>query len=463
MRDRAALARTLLIGALVTFGSGASSEEPKNQPEVARSSLPRVTIEMERVRLANGMLVVLVEDHTAPVITVGLAYDVGSANEHQGRTGFAHLFEHLMFQGSQNVEPGQHSILIDRYGGVANATTGTDWTFYFETIPANQLDLALFLESDRLRSLNISQENLDKEKEVVKEERRMRVDNQPYRRSAFLLEDLIYDSFAYSHDGVGSMADLDAASLGDVRAFFDQYYRASSLVLVLIGDFAAKPALAKVEKYFGALQTRPKPPQADRTEPPQQQDRRQIVEDPLAPLPQLIVAFKTVPGSHADYFALDVLLAVLQGGDSSRLHEELVKHKELVTDLSGSNEERRGAGKLSVTAVVRADNTINDVESSIYREVERLQKEPIADWELEKAKNSIAASYLDRLHRSVMRSIFIGAYAVDFDDPQRINSYLDRIAAVTKEDVLRVAKVHLRVGNRTVLITMPKKAQGASR
>jgi len=463
MKQRAVAGRVLLICAAVTFGSSASSDPSTNQAGAANTPLPRVTIEMERARLANGMRVVLVEDHTAPVITVGLAYDVGSANEHEGRTGFAHLFEHLMFQGSENVEPGQHSILIDRYGGVANATTGTDWTFYFETVPANQLDLALFLESDRLRSLNISQKNLDKEKEVVKEERRMRVDNQPYRRSAFVLEDLIYDSFAYSHDGVGSMADLGAASLSDVRAFFDQYYRASNLVLVLIGDFAAKPALAKVEKYFGTLPDRPAPPQADRTEPPQQQDRRQIVEDPLAPLPQLIVAFKTIPGSHADYFALDVLLAVLQGGDSSRLNEELVKRRELVTGLTGNNEERRGAGKLSVTAVVRANNTIDEVESAIYREIERLQKEPIADWELDKARNSIAAAYLDRLHRSVMRNIFIGAYAVDFDDPQRINAYLDRIAAVTKQDVQRVANAHLRAGNRTVVVTMPKKAQEASR
>lgn len=418
---------------------------------------------MQRAQQANGLRIVLVEDHTAPVITVGLAYDVGSANEHEGRTGFAHLFEHLMFQGSENVEPGQHSILIDRYGGVANATTGTDWTFYFETLPANQLDLALFLESDRLRSLNISQANLDKEKEVVKEERRLRIDNQPYRRSVFVLEDVIYDSFAYSHDGVGSMADLSAASLNDVRAFFDQYYRASNLVLVLIGDFEGKAALAKVEKYFGALPARPRPLQADRTEPKQQGDRRQVVEDALAPLPQLIVAFKTIPGTNPDYFALDVISSVLQGGNSSRLHEELVKRRELVTGLSGSNEERRGAGKLSITAVVRAANSVEDVETAIYREIKRLQKEPIADWELQKAKNQIAASYLDRLHRSVMRNIFIGAYAVDFDDPQRINTYLDRIAAVTKEDVLRVAREHLRNGNRTIVITMPKQAPEAAK
>jgi zinc protease len=446
---------------LLPWSALAVADTPQEIAAAIQAPLPRLDIQMKRTTLANGLRVVMVEDHTAPVITVGLAYDVGAANEERGRTGFAHLFEHLMFQGSGNVAPGQHINVIEEYGGVANATTSTDWTFYFETVPANQLDLALFLESDRLISLKISAENLAREIEVVKEERRMRFDNQAYRNSLFVLQGLMYDSFAYAHDGVGSMADLGAASLADVRGFFDAYYRASNVVLVLIGDFTTAQAVGKVEQYFAKVPTRPKPPPADRTESTQQQDRRSIVEDPHAPLPQLSIAYKSVPGDHPDYFALSVLSAVLQEGHSSRLHERLVKERELTTALAGSVDERRGVGAFYVTAAVRSEQNIGAVESEIYEQIERLQREPIADWELAMAKNSIATRYLDRMSSSVMRAIFIGVYAVDFNDPGRINSYLDRIAAVTKEDVRRVAAAHLRSGNRTVLVTMPKKQEGA--
>lgn len=423
--------------------------------------LPRPNIKIEHATLANGLRVLAVEDRSAPVITLALTYDVGGASERIGHTGFAHLFEHLMFQGSDNVAPGQHLSLIEEYGGTANATTDTDWTFYFESVPANQLDLALFLEADRLRSLHISAQNLAKEKEVVKEERRMRIDNQPYRKSFFELLGLMYDSFAYSHDAVGSMKDLEAASLEDVRTFFDTYYRASNVVLVLIGDFHTPEVMGKVERYFGDLPKRTKPPAADRTEPRQQADRRRVVTDPLAPLPKLNIAFKAVPGNDPDYFALTVLSAVLQEGYSSRLHEELVKRRELATALAGSMDERRGAGALSIEATVRSQEAVSAAEDTIYEQIERLQHESIEDWELEKAKNSIAMRYLNNLQRSVMRAIFIGVYAVDFNDPERINTYLDRIAAVSKQDVQRVANTHLRKGNRTVVVTLPKQTEVA--
>lgn len=421
-------------------------------------ALPRLRVPMQEAKLANGLRVILVEDRTAPIVTVALTYDVGAANEQLGRTGFAHLFEHLMFQGSQRVPAGEHIKLIERYGGNANAMTGTDWTFYFEGVPANQLDLALFLEGDRLRSLNISQENLAREIEVVKEERRMRIDNQAYRKSAFVLEDLLYDSFAYKHEGVGSMADLGAASLEDVRAFFNTYYRASNVVLVLVGDFDRATALAKVKRYFGDLPRLPDPLQADRTEPAQTSERRQVVHDALAPLPQLNVAFKAVSGADDDYYALAVLSSALQEGHSSRLYEALVKQQQLATEVGGTMEERRVAGALKITAGPRDEKSIDAVEQGIYREIERLQREPVADWEMEKAKNLIAAAYLDRMHRGVLRGLVIGSNVVDFGDAERTNTYLDRIAAVTKDDVQRVANAHLRKGNRTVLVTLPAPA-----
>ncbi|MGH8236090.1 MAG: M16 family metallopeptidase [Steroidobacteraceae bacterium] len=424
------------------------------------AALPRLNVDMHEAKLENGLRVILVEDRTAPIITVAMMYDVGSANEQEGRSGFAHLFEHLMFQGSEHVKAGEHMNLIERYGGNANATTNTDWTFYFEGVPANQLDLVLFLESDRLRSLNISEANLKREIEVVKEERRMRVDNQPYRRGAFALEDLLYDSFAYGHEGVGSMADLDAATLQDVQSFFDTYYRPSNAVLILVGDFENAAALAKVRNYFGPLPTQPVPAPADRTEPSQSKDRRAVMHDQLAPLPRLDIAFKAVPGAHDDYFALTVLSSVLQEGRSSRLYEALVKQQEIATDVRGTMDERRGVGALKTTAMPRDDSSIDAAEQGIYREIERLQREPVADWEMEKAKNQLAAQYLSSLQRGVLRALVIGATVVDFGDVNRINTYLDRIAAVTKDDIQRVAKTHLREGNRTVLVTLPAAAAG---
>lgn len=431
------------------------------QPASAESP-PRVEIPIQQRELDNGLKVILVEDPTAPIVTVGLMYDVGSANEQEGRTGFAHLFEHLMFQGSRNVAPGEHLKIVDRYGGQANATTGTDWTYYFQTVPSNQLDLALFLEADRLHSLDISEENLRKEIEVVKEERRLRFDNEAYGNSRMQIEELVYDSFAYSHDGVGSLADLEAASLADVHAFFDRYYRASNLVLLLIGDLQADAAMERVRHYLGDLPRRAKPAQADRTEPPQREARRRVVEDPLAPLPQLRFAYKAVPGDDPDFFALSVLSAVLQDGRSSRLHQALVQQRELATSVRGGMDDRRGPGALGIAVIVRSNEGVEEVEREVAAQIRRLQDEPVAEWELAKARNSIAAQFVASLARGVIRSFHIGAYTLDYGDPQRVNRYLDRIWEVTAQDVQRVARTHLRDDNLSELVTMPGKQKEAS-
>jgi len=406
-------------------------------------ALPRLRLDLQETRLQNGLRVITVEDHRVPIVSVVQVFNVGAADEQPGRTGFAHLFEHLMFQGSQNVGPGEHIKLVENRGGFSNATTNTDWTAYFDSVPANQLDFALFLNADRLRSLKISEENLAKEREVVKEERRLRIDNQPYRKSGFMLDELLYDSFAYRHDGVGSMADLAAASLADVRRFFDTYYTPGNLVLVIVGDFDRKTALRKVQQYFGALPSRPAPPTADRTEPTQTAPRRRTVEDPLAPLPQLSIAFK-------------------EEGHSSRIYQALVPIG-LASDVGGRMDERRGAGALYMAATLQSADRAAEAEQTIYREIERLQQEPAAAWEIEKAKSSLATTYLDHLNRGMLRGFVIGQFTVDFGDPARINTYLDRIAAVTADDVRRVANTHLRPGNRTTLLTLPKPAMENSK
>src|SRR6266566_7349531 len=214
-------------------------------------------VDLKETRLANGLRVITVEDHSAPVIAIDVCYNVGSRDERQGRTGFAHLFEHMMFKGSENVGTGEHFVLVFNNGGTMNGTTNEDRTVYFEALPSNQLDLALFLEADRMRSLAITKENLDNQRNAVQEERRLGVDNQPYGKSSEVQQELLYDNFAYKHTTIGSMEDLNAASVDDVAAFFKMYYAPNNAVLTLVGDFDTKDALAKIRTNFEGIMRQP--------------------------------------------------------------------------------------------------------------------------------------------------------------------------------------------------------------
>ena len=423
----------------------------------------KVQVNYKETTLKNGLHVITVEDHSAPVIALSITYNVGSRNERQGRTGFAHLFEHMMFKGSENIGSGEHFVLVFNNGGTMNGTTNEDRTNYFEALPANQLDLALFLEADRMRSLAITKENLDNQRNAVQEERRLGVDNEAYGKSQEIQQELIYDNFAYKHTTIGSMADLNAASVEDVSEFFKTYYAPNNAVLVLVGDFETNDAIARIKKSFEALPRQPAPPAVDMTEPEQKAERRTTVDDVLARLPRVDLAFKAVPGNTADFYALQVLSAALQGGQSSRLYQKLVKENEIVTNVGGFMDEKRGTGALYTFATLKAGSKVADVETAIYQEIERLKKEPIADWELQKAKNSTRRAFINSLQSSLLRAVTIGQFTTYYNDPSLINTRLDKVAAVTKEDVQRVANKYLRETNRTVVITMPKgKSQTAT-
>src|SRR5436189_2656095 len=282
-------------------------------------------LEIEEYSLNNGLRVVLNRDEAVPVVAVAVYYNVGSRNERQGRTGFAHLFEHMMFKGSENVGQNEHPYLMFMNGGNMNGTTNKDRTLYYETLPANQLDLALFLESDRMRSLAITKDNLDNQRNAVQEERRLGVDNQAYGKSDELQQELLYDNFAYKHTTIGSMEDLNAASVEDVAAFFKMYYAPNNATIVVVGDFKTADALAKLRTSFEAIPRQPTPPPVDMTEPQQTAERRANVDDVLARAPRVDIAYKALPGNTADFYALQVLNAALQGGQSSRLYQKLVK------------------------------------------------------------------------------------------------------------------------------------------
>src|SRR5687768_17090109 len=278
------------------------------------TTLPAQTapsIKFTESKLANGLRVIIAEDHTAPVYSIVVHYMVGSKDERKGRTGFAHLFEHMMFKGSENVGPGEHFMQVFTNGGTMNGTTNKDRTLYYETLPSNQLDLGIFLEADRMKSLEITKENLDNQRNAVQEERRLGVDNQPYGRTFEVVDTLAYDNPAYEHSVIGSMDDLNAAAVDDVASFFKTYYAPNNAVLAIVGDVDTKLALEKVRKAFESIPSQPQPPRIDLTEPPQKAERRQTVADSLARLARVDIVFKVPPRLTPDDDAVQVLGTVL--------------------------------------------------------------------------------------------------------------------------------------------------------
>jgi zinc protease len=448
------LRHLLWIGAALLVAFPLAALEPG--PAGAAGGRPRVAFTDHR--LANGLRVLIAEDHTAPIFSTAVIYDVGSANERPGRTGFAHLFEHMMFKGSTHVGSGEHYLLILNNGGVMNGTTNADRTAYFETLPANQLDLGLFLEADRMQSLDITQANLDNQRNAVQEERRLRMDNQPYGKTNEAFDELAYEHFAYKHSTIGSMADLNAATVDDVASFFKTYYAPNNAALAIVGDVDAPHTLARVRHFFDAIPRQPAPPPVDHTEPPQTAERRLTMEDPLARVPQVDIGYHVPPANTRDHDALDVLATILASGRSSRFYDALVRQKQLASRAIAYDPDTRGPGLFRVNAQALPGKAIADVEAALYDEIERLKTGGIADWEIEKARNDARAALLGRLTSSLQRSVLLAESAVFWNDPNRINTTADAIAAVTIADVQRVARQYLVPANRTVVITIPKAA-----
>jgi zinc protease len=435
------LRRSMTVGVVVALGVAAA---------------PVKKIQFTDTKLKNGLRVIIAEDHSAPVFSVAVNYNVGSRDERKGRTGFAHLFEHMMFKGSQNVGAGEHPHLIFSNGGSMNGTTNKDRTLYFEILPANQLDLVLFLEADRMRSLDITKANLDNQINAVQEERRLGIDNQPYGKTFELRDELAYENFAYEHSVIGSMADLSAATVDDVAAFFKTYYAPNNAVLSIVGAVDTKVALDKVRKYFESIPSQPPPPAVDMTEPEQKEERRATLEDALARLTRIDMVFKIPPSAHADYDALQVLATVLSGGRSSRFNENIVRQKQLAAAVNAFAGESRGPGLFGVVGTVTPGRTVADLETAIEAEIERVKTGPIEAWEIDKARNGARSQLISNLGSSLGRAVTLGEDALFYDNPDRINTRADAIAKVTAADVQRVAKQYLVKTGRTVVITVPK-------
>jgi predicted Zn-dependent peptidase len=364
----------------------------------------------------------------------------------------------MMFKGSENVGALGHPHLIFNNGGSMNGTTNKDRTLYYEILPANQLDLALFLEADRMRSLDITKENFENQRQAVKEERRSGVDNQPYGRTFEVRDELAYDNFAYKHSVIGSMADLDAATVEDVAAFFKTYYAPNNAILGIVGDVDTKATLEKVRKYFEPIPSQPNPPAVDMTEPPQTDERRATVEDALARVPRLDIVYKVPPSSSPDDDAITVLATVLSGGRSGRFYETIVRQKQLATNVSAGGGDTRGPGLFTIVGTPLQGKALADLEAAIDAEIERVKTASIEEWEIEKARTSARSGLVNSLGSALSRAVLLSQNALFFDQPDRLNTQADRLAKVTASDVQRVARQYLVKTNRSVVQTVPKAA-----
>jgi zinc protease len=435
-------------------GETANANATAKSPQADKS----FDIDFKEFKLKNGLRVLLAEDHRAPTYSIAVTYNVGSRDERPGRTGFAHLFEHMLFQGSENVGKGEHFILVQNNGGSANGTTNIDRTNYFETLPANQLELGIFLEADRMRAPAITQANFDNQRLTVQEERRQSYDNRPYGKTYEAVIDLAYDTFPYKHSTIGSMDDLNAATIHDAEAFFRTYYAPNNAVLSMVGDFKTDVALGLIKKYFEAIPPQTPPAAPDMSEPEQKGERRKVIEDGFAQTPRLDMVYKIPPGNTRDWYALDILGHVLSSGVSSRLYQKLVKEKEIALSVYADASEQRGPSLFWFSIMARPTSDLAELEKLLYEEIARLQTAGVTDGELKKVRMQLRRERAQRLYSSRSRANSLGHFAVYYNDPGLINSIWRRYEGVTRADLQRVARVYLKETNRTVVTTLPKTA-----
>jgi zinc protease len=420
---------------------------------VAEFHLPSTPI--EEFTLANGLRVILSPDRAIPVVSIAVYYDVGSRNEKDGRTGFAHLFEHMMFQGSENVPKAAHFQYIFNAGGTMNGTTSTERTNYFETLPSNHLPLAFWLESDRMRSLKVTQENLDNQRHAVQEEKRLRYDNQPYVTAFLRMNELIFANPANAHSTIGSMEDLDAATIDDVKEFFRIYYAPNNAVLTVVGDFDNDEARALAEKYFGNIPSQPLPPPVDVSEPDTVAIREETFHDPLAPAPAFVLGWKIPERRTPDFYALSLAGTLLFEGDSSRLYQKLVKGDESVVSIEGGVDERRGPSALYIFALPKPGEEVSTIREQIFQEIKQIAADGPTEAEMEKLRNSLCNEAVRGRQSTMYRAQRLAEFALYDSDPHLVDSELDQYLAVSAGDIKNAVERYMDVDNRVVLDIVP--------
>jgi len=439
-----------LILAAMSLAASAQEKPPEVRP-------PK--LEFTTHTLANGLQVILLEEHEVPVINLQVWYHVGGKDEQPGKTGFAHLFEHLMFKGSAHVGAEEHSRIIEAIGGFDNASTYDDYTNYFETFPSNYLERVIWLEADRMGSLNVDEANFKSEREVVKEELRVRVENQPY---GYLEQDLRAAAFTvhgYHHTAIGSKEDLDRATLEDVRNFHDTYYKPNNATLVIVGDFNSEQALGWAKKYFEGIPASAKPiPRIDKPEPSQTEERMVKKSYSNTPLPAVVIGYK-IPARYApDSYPLDLASNILAGGESSRLYQALVYKEQIAVQAAGFGNFTEDPNLFWAYAIMNQGHTAEEGEKAVIAQLDELKTKAVDAQELEKAKNQeISGAILGR-NTDQEKAEALGAAAVLGKNPDLVNTELGHYLTITPDDIERTAKEYFVAQHATVLLVTPAEA-----
>lgn len=412
--------------------------------------------------LSNGLRVMVSPDHSTPVVAVSMWYNVGSAHEAPGRSGFAHLFEHMLFEETENLADGEMDLLVSRAGGIYNGTTDTDRTAYFEVLPSNRVNLALWLHAERMGRLVVSEENFENQREVVKEERRQRVENQPYAVAQLTRDTLSQDYAPYRHTVIGSMDDLDAARVDDVRAFYRRHYSPNNAVLAVVGDVTTDQVRALAGEFLGSIPPGPDPDPLPGfpTTPRRDGERSAVVDDPLAQLPLLTLSYGTPPGSHPDHDALSVLAQIFSTGESSRLYQRLVNREEAAVAFIADVDRRVGPGTLFFAALPNQGFEVDALRALMDDEIARLQRDGVTERELAKALNQIRSQAVAARSTVENKAALLQSYNLLYGNPFEANRDLDRLQSVTAEDVRRVARTYLVSENRTVVVARPARPAG---
>jgi zinc protease len=417
----------------------------------------------QRLELANGLTVILHQDRSTPIVNVQLWYHVGSKDEKPGRTGFAHFFEHLMFKGSKNVEPEQHTSIVASVGGQANAYTNEDTTVFWQTVPSQYLPLVLWMEADRMASLRIEQDTFVREREVVKEERRMRVENQPYGRLNEIIYEQAFATHPYRHPVIGSMDDLNAATVADVRDFYATYYVPSNATVVISGDFEAKGATELVNRYLARVPKAAKPvPRDIPKEPPQKTEKRATVEDSV-PLPAVVVAHHITYDGHPDSYPLHIAAKVLSDGQSSRIYRKLVYDSGLALTAFGQANLIEHPNLFYAVAIVNPGQSPAAVEKALIAEFEQIKNEGVSDRELQRSKNQFARDYILGRETVQQKATHLAHAEVLHSDIATTDGEFDIFQGITRADVQRVAKTYFTPESRVVIHIVPKRGTQPAR
>ena len=435
--------------------------KPAEAKEGAAPLALDLDLPVERHQLDNGLRVVIHVDRTSPTVAIAVVYDVGSRDEERGRSGFAHLFEHLMFQGSKNVAKGDHSRLISAHGGALDSATGADRTSFSEVLPASELALGLWLEADRMRSLDLHQDSFDAQRKVVEDEHRRRVSGAAYQPSSLRLEELVYQGYwPYEHPTLGSMADLHAAKIDSVRDFHARHYGPNTAVLSIAGDVDAADALLLVRQYFDGIPRIKAAPFVDASLPEQTSQRTGVIKDDHARTPGVLYGF-AIPGArHPDHHALQLAGIILADGQSSRLHQLLVRDRALVQRVSAGASSRRGPGLFRVDAVLTDGAKVADVERIIEAEIKSLATRGPSDAEVQKARRRVETGVVLGLQSNLTRARRLGEEELTWGDANQLRGELGRYFAVKKADIQRAVSEHLGPTRRTLIETVPTPREG---